>query len=242
MRFQDQVIVISGGGSGIGQHIAGELVDEGARVVVADINRDGLSETEKMRTGIRAHFCDVREDASVKDLVAMTMKEFGRVDGLVHSAYWTNPKPLLETDPEDFQKTQDVILKGGYLLARHILPIMLKQGRGVIVPIASVHSVLGFQNFFSYQVAKAGLLGYVRSIAVDYGPSVRAVALAPGAIDTPALQDTAEAVRATLADGALVKRIGTAHDVARAAAFLLSDDSSFMTGTMLLLDGGWSVL
>ncbi len=241
MRFQDQVMVISGGGSGIGQQIAWELADEGATVVVADIQREGLQATES-RSGVHSLFCDVREDESVHDLVKDTMAQFGRIDGLVHSAYWTNPKPLLETEPHEFQKTQDVILKGAYLLARHILPIMLQQGRGVIVPIASVHSVLGFRDFFSYQVAKAGLLGYVRSIAVDYGPSVRAVALAPGAIDTPALQDTAEEVRATLAEGALVKRIGTAHDVARAAAFLLSDDSSFMTGTLMLLDGGWSVL
>ncbi len=243
MRFQDQVILISGGGSGIGQHIAWELADEGAQVVVVDINAEGLSETERARSNrVHVHLCDVRDDDGVRQVVAETMAQFGRIDGLVHSAYWTDPKPLLETGPEEFQKTQDVVLKGAYLLARHILPVMLQQGRGVIVPIASVHSVLGFRNFFAYQVAKAGLLGYVRSIAVDYGPAVRAVALAPGAIDTPALHDTSEEVRATLAQGSLAKRIGTAHDVARAASFLLSDESSFMTGTMLLLDGGWSVL
>lgn len=242
MRFRDRVIIISGGGSGIGQHIAWELADEGAEVVVADINAEGLDETEKARASVHAQVCDVRDEDSVRQLVDATMAQFGRIDGLVHSAYWTDPKPLLETEPEEFQKTQDVVLKGAYLLARHVIPIMIRQGRGVIVPIASVHSVLGFRNFFAYQVAKAGLLGYVRSIAVDYGPAVRAVALAPGAIDTPALHDTSAEVRATLADGSLVKRIGTAHDVARAASFLLSDDSSFMTGTMLLLDGGWSVL
>lgn len=242
MRLLDKVVVISGAGSGIGRQIARELVEEGAQVIALDINGDGLKETQSGLERCDTLKVDVTDWPAVQHAITTVAERYGHIDGLVHSAYWTNPKPLLETDIEDFERTQSVVLKGAYLLARAIIPVMQQHQGGVIVPIASVHSVLGFQNFFAYQIAKAGLLGYVRSIAVDYGPSVRAVALAPGAIDTPALQDTSASVRASLAEQALVKRIGTAHDVARAAVYLLSDESSFMTGTTLLLDGGWSTI
>ncbi len=242
MILRDKVVLVSGGGSGIGRQIARECANEGARVVAADINQEGLDETVSGRTNVSSRVTDVTLEQDVSDLVSETLERFGRIDALVHSAYWTNPQPLLDTAPEDYERTQRVILKGAYLLARSTIPAMLRQGSGVIIPIASTHSVVAFPNFFAYQVAKAGLLGYVRSIAADYGPAVRAVALAPGAIQTPALNDAPENLRNELVDRSLTKRLGTAHDVARAAVYLISDDSSFMTGNIFLLDGGWTAM
>ena len=242
MRLKEKVVVVSGAGSGIGRQIAIEAAEEGAHVLALDVHHEGLAATTARAEGIEGAVVDVTNAKAVNEIIQNTVRQFGHIDGLVHSAYWTNPKPLLETSTTDFDRTLDVVVKGAFFLGRAVIPVMLANQGGVIIPIASVHSVLGFSNFFAYQIAKAGLLGYVRSIAVDYGPSVRSVALAPGAIDTPALSDTAADVRESLVEKSLAKRIGTAHDVARAAVYLLSDESSFMTGTLLLLDGGWSAI
>lgn len=164
--------MVSGAASGIGRQIALECTAEGARVVGLDISPDFLALGAEGTEGL---VVDVSDESAVEGAVRHTVSRCGKIDGLVHSAYWTNPKPLLETQPEDFDRTYQVILKSAYLLARAVIPVMRENQGGVIVPIASVHSVLGFKNFFAYQVAKAGLLGFVRSIAVDYGPEVRAV-------------------------------------------------------------------
>jgi NAD(P)-dependent dehydrogenase (short-subunit alcohol dehydrogenase family) len=167
---------------------------------------------------------------------------WGGIDGLVHSAYWTRPTTLLETSINDWQRTLDVTLKGAFLLAKACIPKMQARGGGVIVPIASVHSLVGFPEFFAYQVAKAGLLGFVRSVATDYAPTIRCNAVAPGAIQTPALNDASPEVRRAVTEGALLKRVGTAHDVARSVIYLLSEESAFMTGSTLVLDGGWTAV
>jgi NAD(P)-dependent dehydrogenase (short-subunit alcohol dehydrogenase family) len=207
-----------------------------------DINEPGLMELSRDNNGRALHCerCDVSDANDVRDSVAAALAHFGRLDGIVHSAYWTRPKPALETSEDDWRRTWDVCVTGAFLLARCGLPAMLSSGGGVIVPIASGQSFVGVPGFFAYQVAKAALLGFTRSIAVDYGPTVRCVAIAPGAIDSPALADAPEGMRATLAGASLAKRLGRPEDIARSAVFLLSDESSFITGTCIVVDGGYT--
>lgn len=205
-----------------------------------------LQELETLRgevgDAILALHCDVRHPQAVERSVDDVESHWGSLDGVVHSAYWTRAKPAVETDDEIWHTTLDVILKGAYLLAKYSIPVMLRRKGGVIVPVASVHSFVGFRGFFAYQVAKAGLLGFVRSIAADYGPTIRCNALAPGAVDTPALRDASKEVQEEVRIGSLLKRVATAEEIARATIFLLSDESSFMTGSTLVVDGGWTAV
>jgi len=243
MRLHDQLVVVTGAASGIGRQIAKECLQEGARVVAVDIDAERLQALQA-EEGDRfwASVTDVTDAQAVTSLIGSVSSRWGSVTGLVHSAYWTNPQRLTETCLEDWQKTLEVTLTGAFLLSRAVIPEMLANGGGTIVPIASVHSLVAFPAYFAYQVAKAGLLGFVRSVATDYGPSIRCNAIAPGAIQTPALNDAPPAVRQRVESGALLKRVGSAHDVARAVLFLLSEDSAFMTGTTLVLDGGWTAV
>ena len=243
MDLQGKVIAVTGAASGIGRRIALECLEEGASVLAIDI-RDAPDAEFSHGAEDRWLFCrcDVTSAPQVERAIEHGRARFGGIDGLVHSAYWTRPQPALETEEADWQRTLDVTLKGAYLLAKCCIPSMRERGGGVILPIASVHSLVGFRGFFAYQVAKAGLLGLVRSIAADYGPAVRCNALAPGAVDTPALRDAPPEMRRAIEEGAPLKRVGTAEEVARAAVFLLSDDSRFMTGATMVLDGGWTAV
>jgi NAD(P)-dependent dehydrogenase (short-subunit alcohol dehydrogenase family) len=244
VRLSDRVVLITGAGSGIGRATAVACVAEGAQVVLVDIRADGL-ETTAAAIG-RPEAClavpaDVTDARAVDGAVAAACDRFGTIHAVVHSAYWTDPKPLLETSEAAMDRTWSVIVKGLYYVARGVLPRMREHG-GVLVPIASIHALVGFESFFAYQVAKAALLGFVRSVAVDYGPAVRAVALCPGAVDTPALQDATPAVRAEITARAPLKRVASAEEVAATVVYLLSDAAAFMTGTALVLDGGWTAV
>jgi len=247
-RLEGRVVVISGAASGIGLQIARECIGEGATVAALDISETGLaavrqeSKAQRWEERISTHLVDITSDSQVRATIEGIEQMHGGVDALVHSAYWTLPRAAVDTEETDFVRTLDVTLKGGYLLCKYAIPSMLARGRGTIVPIASVHSMVAFEGFFSYQIAKAGLLGLVRSIAADYGPTIRCNALTPGAVETPALQDATPEVRRSVINGALLKRAASAAEIAKAAIFLLSDDSSFMTGTSLVVDGGWTAV
>lgn len=242
----DEVVVVSGAASGIGRQIVLECLAEGARVAALDIDAQGLAtlrtEAKLRPSALLTSVTDVTRADAVSEVAHTVKDHLGPVTGLVHSAYWTRPQRLTETLSSDWQKTLDVTLHGAFVLSQEFIPVMLVSGRGAIVPIASVHSLVGFPGYFAYQVAKAGLLGFVRSVAVDYGPTVRFNAVAPGAIATPALDDAPLAVRQQVEAQALLRRVGTAHEVARAVIFLLSAESSFMTGSTLVLDGGWTAI
>lgn len=244
LRLNQQVIVVTGAASGIGRQIALECLEEGACVVAVDIDAQGLASL-----GVEAGTCanrvlisvtDVTRTEGIEAMVDRSLRQFRTITGLVHSAYWTHPQVLTDTTVDDFQKTLGITLTGAFLLSQAMIPVLLDHGGGSIVPIASVHSLVAFPGYFAYQVAKAGLLGFVRSVATDYAPTIRCNALAPGAIDSPALNDAPPDVRRRVEEQALLKRVGTVHEVARAAIFLLSEESAFMTGTTMVLDGGWT--
>ena len=251
-RLHDKTAIITGAGQGIGAAMARRFAAEGARIVVAEINpATGAAMAEELRrAGFPAHFVqtDVTEISAVESMVAETVRVFGPPDILVNNAgINVFADPLQLTDAE-WTRCFSVDLLGVWHGCRAVLPHMLARGKGSIVNIASVHAFQIIPHTFPYPVAKHGLLGLTRALAVEYAAQgVRVNAIAPGYILTQINLD----YWSTFADPSVAQqlaatrqpmnRVGTVDEVAWPAVFLASDEASFITGEMLVVDGGASV-
>jgi NAD(P)-dependent dehydrogenase (short-subunit alcohol dehydrogenase family) len=236
MRLERRVALVTGGGSGIGRAISRRFAAEGASVVVADVVGARAEETAT-EIGGRA----VQADVTVADDVARMVEVAGRVEVLVNNAGGGMANGVLEIDEEAWDHDVDLNLKSAFLCSKAVLPGMIERGAGVIVNIASVNGMAYFANE-PYSAAKAGLLNLTRSMAARYGPDgVRVVAIAPGTIRTPLWQERVDKkpeIFERLMRWYPLRRVGEPEDVAAAAAFLASDDASWVTGEVLRVDGG----
>jgi NAD(P)-dependent dehydrogenase (short-subunit alcohol dehydrogenase family) len=248
MRLAGRVASITGAGSGMGHEAALLFASEGARLLLSDINAAaGAATAEAVRAaGGEAHFvtADVSDAAAVKQLYAEGEQVFGKVDVLYNNAGIFHPGDVSVTDTDEsiWDRVIDVDLKGVFLCCKYGVPTLLRAGGGVIVNVASFVSWMGAATpQIAYTSAKGGVLSMTREIATEFArQGIRANALCPGPIDTPLLQDLlADPERR---ERRLVHipmgRFGRAREIARAALFLASDDSSYMTGASLLVDGG----
>lgn len=244
-RFEGKVAVITGAASGIGLSTARTFAEEGASVVVADVDVEGGEKAAEMlqASGSRAIFVetDVTKSEDVKRLISTTEETYGRLDVLHNNAYWTVPRACVDVKEWEWDRTIDVVLKGAFLCAKYAIPVMVKAGGGSIVNSASTHSVVAFKGFTAYQAAKAGLLGLTRSLAADYAPQVRVNALVIGAVRTPALQMASPELKEEIVAGTPLGRFAEPGEIARAVAYLASEDASFITGSALVIDGGWTI-
>ena len=244
MLLAEKVALITGAASGIGRATAQLFAQEGARIVVADINETGGKETVnaiRQRTGeaIFVH-ADVSRMGDVEALVQAGLDHFGQLD-IVHSnaaAYAMGQATALSEDEWDY--TLDACLKATWMLARCAIPTMLAQGAGVFVITGSVHALRGFSDYTAYQAAKGGLLALTRALAADYAPNIRVNTILPGAIVTGLWDTISETDRAKIAQMCPLKRNGRPEEIAQAALFLASDMSSYMTGSHVVVDGGLS--
>jgi glucose 1-dehydrogenase len=247
--------VVTGASSGIGRAIAIRLADDGFDVVLGDVRRDpitGGDPTEQMireRGGRSVHVdADVSLEGDCDALVAAAVQRTGSLDVLVNNAVLAgaHSKPLLETDPPDWDAMMAVNLRGPYLLCRAAVRRMLDQPlvgdtRGRIVNITSQHGMVGCPGHFTYSVGKGGLIQMTRQIAVDYGPQgIICNAVAPGKIVTGTPGDLSADPEglAYVTSRTPFARLGRAEDVAAAVAFLASD-ASYISGANLMVDGGW---
>ena len=243
-----QVVIVTGAGSGIGTGIALLAAQEGAAVMIAELNpQSGARIDDEIRAaGGRSAFVetDVADEASVEALVQRTLETFGRIDALVNNAGIDLEGETTAFSTETWRRMIDVNLGGVFLCSRACLPTMRKQG-GVIVNIASVHAMFGFSGSAAYDASKGGIVALTRSLAVENGPHrIRVNAICPGYIDTPLwdvwlaeCSDPDKLDRLTRENHPLRRR-GTPKDVAQAVRFLISDESSWITGTTLVVDGG----
>ncbi|MHB9855373.1 SDR family NAD(P)-dependent oxidoreductase [Streptomyces krungchingensis] len=243
MRFEGHGVLITGAARGIGAATARRFVEEGARVLVTDVD---VVEAEKTAAALResgghaeAFRCDVGERASVETAVAHAAEAFGSLDVLVNNAYHCTPDaPLFEDEPDDvWDRDLDITLSGAYRCSRAALPHLVASGRGAIVTIGSVNGIQDFGNH-AYSAAKAGLMSLTRTLAGHAAPrGVRVNLVAPGTVHTTAWEGREDHL-AALARLYPLERVGRPEDIAAAVAFLASSDAAWITGTTLPVDGG----
>jgi len=243
-RLTDKVAIVTGAGRGIGAGIAQAIAEAGAHVVCAARTPEQIEGTaERIRAKGRRSLavpCDVNERQQLEQLVAATMREFGRIDVLVNNAGGTPPSPALRTSERMFEEAFHFNVTTAFLMSRFVIPHMLAADGGTIVNISSALSHFVERAFVAYGTAKAALNHMTRLLAHEFAPRVRVNALAVGSVET-------EALAPFLASGNLrqemealtpMRRLGTIEDVALAALYLVSPASSWVTGKVFEIDGG----
>jgi NAD(P)-dependent dehydrogenase (short-subunit alcohol dehydrogenase family) len=243
-RLRDRVAIVTGSASGIGRAIALRFGREGARVVVVTDRRVELGkETVELiqKEGGTAAFvqADVGVAADVERMVRFAVDTFGQLDILVNNAAWARGGPLLEMTEESWNRTMDVCLKSAWLGAKAAMPEMIKVGGGTIINISSVNGIAASPASGAYNAAKGGVNQLTRALAMDLGKhGIRVNAILPGHVAThpERYDDPLELWGFT--EACPIGRVGTADDIAGAALYLASDDASWVTGSLLVVDGG----
>ena len=247
--LKNKVAIITGARRGMGRAHALELAKHGCRVVISDISQEDcqkvVDEIEQKDGEALAIKCDVSKKQEVDELINKTVEKFGKIDILVNNAGIVEFKKFLEMTEEEWSKTIDINLKGYFLCAQAAGKKMAEQNSGAIVNIASVamgQQGIGMPNIAHYCASKGGIIGLTEALAVELAPNnIRVNAISPGLIETPMIdpikqqKDQIEALMNRIP----MKRTGKAKEVANLVVFLASDASSYMTGSDVIIDGGW---
>jgi NAD(P)-dependent dehydrogenase (short-subunit alcohol dehydrogenase family) len=239
-RFEGSVVAITGGASGIGAACVRRFAAEGANVVIADLD---LERGEAVAAEVNGSFarCDVADQSDWHALRELVLERFGRLDALHSNAFVQIPAPAHELAEADWDRILAVNLKAAYLGTK-VLVDLLRQSDGAIVLTSSVNAHVGRPGRPAYAASKAGLAALGRQLAVEYGPRVRVNTVVPGAISTPPWEAVSAEHREASARSTATGRLGEPEEVAAAVAFLASSDASYVTGTELVVDGGWLVM
>ncbi len=253
MNLQDKVIIVTGGTSGIGEACSRHFSELGAKVVIASNQAEPgaalESELEGQGRQVRFIETDVSVEDDVKNLVEETLEAFGRIDCLHSNAGVWREGTVKDFAEDDWQAIMGVNVKGNFLLLKHVVPVMEKQGQGVVLITTSVAAFVGFPAHALYCASKAALEALIRCLATDHAGVIRVVGVCPGTVDTPMLRascagwDTpVDELFAEVAQKIPVRRLGEPEDVAKVAAFLLSDDAGYINGSSVMLEGGTMAL
>lgn len=252
LEFQDQVALVTGAGGGIGRAVCLLLAEAGARVAVVDLSEAEGQETLRQVRAVGAEALFVRADVSRADDVAASVaacqQAWGRIDVFINNAGWQGPiAPLVTFDDELFDRVMAINVRGCYLGLKHVLPVMVAQGRGAVVNVGSLASYTGTRNLSPYTASKHAVLGLTRSVALEVArKGVRINAVCPGPVDTPMIQaieaeqapGRAHELRAQRAASIPDGRYALPQEVAQLMLYLASDRASHITGQGIEINGG----
>ena len=249
LRLEKKIAFITGASSGIGAACARRFVEEGAIVVGFDLNE--TSEGDWTIAITKQPQCqlitgDVRDDQALASAIQLTREQYGAIDVLVNSAGISVVGPVHMMEVSEFERVIDTNLKGTWFACQHVLPIMMEQGAGNIINIASVDGLEAQEVTGAYNASKGAVVLLTKNIAIDYArKGIRANAICPGCIETPMLaelwsSEELQPLRERMTDAHQMGRMGKPVEIANSAVFLASDESSFVTGTSLIVDGGFT--
>jgi meso-butanediol dehydrogenase/(S,S)-butanediol dehydrogenase/diacetyl reductase len=238
MDLDGKVAIVTGASSGIGKAIAERFAWEGAEVVVADVDESGQEVAEEI-DGTFVE-CDVSDYGQVEDLVETAVEEYGKLDIMVNNAGIGSLSGIDEMDKEEYEQVRSVDLDG-VVYGTKIAAPHLEETEGVVINIASIYGLVGDTGATAYQAAKGGVVNFTRSVADDLADvPVRVNAICPGYIKTAMTDDLPEDFREHVMQETPMKRMGEPEEIASVAAFLASDEASYITGANIPVDGGWT--
>ena len=245
MRLKDKKIIVTAAAQGIGRATALKFANEGAYVIATDINEQKLIELNKENNSIKTQ----KLDATDKNAVEEFCSTIDVVDVLFHAVGFVHHGTLLQCDDTEFQRSINVNVFSAYLMSYNLVPKMLDQGKGNIIIVSSAASnVKGAPNRFIYGTTKAALNGFVKALAADYVKNgIRCNAILPGTVETPSwegrvnMADDPKKAREDFIARQAMGRLAQPEEIASLATYLASDESDFVTGTLNLIDGGWTL-
>ena len=247
MSFENVKVVVTGGAKGIGRACVEAFMEGGAKVCILDIDQAGQEFADSLGNDTFFIHCDVSKEDEVKTAFRKIEKKIGAVEVLVNNAGIQSYSTVTETTEEEWDLIMNVNLKSAFLCSKYAIPMMLEKKKGCVINVASVQSFISQKNVAPYTTSKTALLGLTRSIAVDYAPNIRSVAVCPGTVDTPMLRNSIQEspnpdeVLEECNEMHLVKRICSSEEVGELITYLASDKAGFITGQAIRIDGGLGI-
>jgi 3-oxoacyl-[acyl-carrier protein] reductase len=246
IKLHNKVSIVTGANQGIGKAIALKLAEEGSKIILVDISNeiiDVRKEIEQLGSEATTVIADVSDFQQVRKMSEYALESYKTIDILVNNAGIYPMATLEKIEENDWDRVLDINLKGTFLMTKTVLPTLIENKKGSIINISSIAgSIIGYENLTHYSASKAGIVGFTKAIALEVAKyNIRVNSIAPGAIKTPPVEAMGEELITQTALSIPLKRLGEPREIANVVAFLASDEASYITGQLLVVDGGLTI-